>query len=120
MFALAQGIPVVALVKSPYYVNKMAGLRDQFGIGCELVRLDEGNVPGRIRAAIDRAWAEAERVRVPLLQAAAEQIERGRRRTLGFSSSCRRPAAIAPSMVSTQGLGVRLEKASRTPGVKTS
>ena len=26
VFALAQGIPVVALVKSPYYVNKMAGL----------------------------------------------------------------------------------------------
>ena len=79
VFALAQGIPVVALVKSPYYVNKMAGLQDQFGIGCELVRLDEGNVSGRIRAAIDRAWAEAERVRGPLLQAAAEQIERGRR-----------------------------------------
>jgi len=79
VFALAQGIPVVALVKSPYYVNKMAGLRDQFGIGCELVRLDEGNVSERIRAAIDRAWAEGERVRVPLLQAAAEQIERGRR-----------------------------------------
>jgi colanic acid/amylovoran biosynthesis protein len=79
VFALAQGIPVVALVKSPYYVNKMAGLRDQFGIGCELVRLDEGDVSGRIRAAIDRAWAEAERVRVPLLQSAAEQIDRGRR-----------------------------------------
>ncbi len=79
VFALAQGIPVVALVKSPYYVNKMAGLRDQFGIGCEIVRLDEGDVSGRIRAAIDRAWADAERVRMPLLQAAAEQIARGRR-----------------------------------------
>jgi colanic acid/amylovoran biosynthesis protein len=79
VFALAQGIPVVALVKSRYYVNKMAGLRDQFGIGCELVRLDEGNVAGRIRAAIARAWADADRVRGPLLQAAAEQVERGRR-----------------------------------------
>jgi len=78
VFALAQGIPVVALVKSPYYVNKMTGLRDQFGTGCEIVHLDERDVSWRIRAAIGRAWADAERVRIPLLQAAAEQIQRGR------------------------------------------
>jgi polysaccharide pyruvyl transferase WcaK-like protein len=46
VFALSQGIPVVALVKSPYYVNKMVGLGDQFGAGCEIVRLDEGDVAG--------------------------------------------------------------------------
>ena len=78
VFALAQGIPVVALVKSAYYLNKMAGLRDQFGIGCEIVRLDDGAVSERIRAAIDRAWADADGVRAPLLHAAADQIQRGR------------------------------------------
>ena len=78
VFALSQGIPVVALVKSPYYVNKMVGLRDQFGAGCEIVRLDEGDVAGRVRGAVERAWADAERVRAPLLQAAADQIHRGR------------------------------------------
>ena len=33
VFALAQGIPVVALVKSTYYANKMMGLAQQFGFG---------------------------------------------------------------------------------------
>ena len=78
VFALSQGIPVVALVKSPYYVNKMVGLRDQFGTGCEIVRLDEGDVAGRVRDAIGRAWADAEHVRTALLRAAADQIRRGR------------------------------------------
>ena len=78
VFALAQGIPVVALVKSTYYMNKMAGLRHQFGIGCEIVRLDADDLSERIREAIDRAWADAEHVRAPLLVAAADQIQRGR------------------------------------------
>ena len=78
VFALAQGIPVVALVKSTYYMNKMVGLRHQFGIGCEIVRLDADDLSERIRVAIDRAWADAEHVRTPLLFAAADQIERGR------------------------------------------
>jgi polysaccharide pyruvyl transferase WcaK-like protein len=77
VFALAQGIPVVALVKSTYYANKMLGLVQQFGVGCELVRLDEDALSERLTAAIDRAWADAERVRPRLLGAAAEQIERG-------------------------------------------
>jgi len=77
VFALSQGIPVVALVKSPYYVNKMAGLAHQFGGGCEMVRLDETDVAGRVFGAIERAWA-ADGVRASLLQAAADQVERGR------------------------------------------
>jgi colanic acid/amylovoran biosynthesis protein len=78
VFALAQGIPVVALARSQYYVDKMAGVADQFGIGCEIVRLDADDLHGRLRAAIDRAWADADRVREPLLTAAADQIRRGR------------------------------------------
>jgi colanic acid/amylovoran biosynthesis protein len=78
VFALAQGIPVVALVKSTYYANKMTGLAQQFGVGCELVRLDEDAVAERLGAAIDRAWADADGVRARLLGAATDQIERGR------------------------------------------
>jgi len=78
VFALAQGIPVVALARSQYYVDKMAGVADQFGLGCEIVRLDEDDIHGRLRAAIDRAWADADRVREPLRTAAADQIQRGR------------------------------------------
>jgi colanic acid/amylovoran biosynthesis protein len=78
VFALAQGIPVVALARSQYYVDKMAGVAHQFGVGCEIVRLDEDDLPARLRAAIDRAWADADRLRAPLLGAAADQIQRGR------------------------------------------
>ena len=78
VFALAQGIPVVALVNSPYYLHKMTGLADQFGVGCDVVRLDQPDMSARLRRAIDLAWADADRVRPPLLRAAAAQIERSR------------------------------------------
>ena len=78
VFALAQGIPVVALVKSDYYANKMLGVQQQFGVGCEVVRLDDQALPKRVEGAIDRAWADAERVREPLLASARDQIGRSR------------------------------------------
>ena len=78
VFALAQGIPVVALAKSDYYVNKMSGVADQFAVGCEIVRMDEDRWPGRLEKALDRAWDGADGVRAPLLAAAAEQIGRSR------------------------------------------
>jgi polysaccharide pyruvyl transferase WcaK-like protein len=78
VFALAQGIPVVALAKSQYYVDKMTGVAQQFGLGCEVVRLDEDDLPARLGSAIHRAWLDADKVRAPLLRAAADQIRRGR------------------------------------------
>jgi polysaccharide pyruvyl transferase WcaK-like protein len=78
VFALAQGIPVVALANSPYYVHKMSGVADQFGLGCEVVRLDQPDVETRLLEAVERAWHSADHVREPLLAAATAQIERGR------------------------------------------
>jgi colanic acid/amylovoran biosynthesis protein len=78
VFALAQGIPVVALVRSCYYLNKMAGVAHEFGIGCHIVALDEDDVSARLCDAIDRAWAEADAVREPLLRSAQNQINRSR------------------------------------------
>jgi polysaccharide pyruvyl transferase WcaK-like protein len=80
VFALAQGIPVVALARSEYYVNKMAGVAGQFGAGCEIVRLDTpaSTLVEQLTLAIDRAWTTADAVRAPLLAAAAAQIARGR------------------------------------------
>jgi colanic acid/amylovoran biosynthesis protein len=78
VFALAQGIPVVALVKSDYYANKMLGVQQQFGVGCEVVRLDDPALSERVDGAIDRAWAEADEVRAPLLASARDQIGRSR------------------------------------------
>jgi colanic acid/amylovoran biosynthesis protein len=78
VFALAQGIPVVALARSPYYMAKMSGVADQFRVGCEVVRLDTGADVAALGPAIDRAWASADAVRQPLLDAARDQVRRSR------------------------------------------
>lgn len=74
VFALAQGIPVVAWLKSKYFAAKLYGLANQFGVGCEIVTLDEGNVQERLRSAILSAWNSAEQVRPRLLDAASSQV----------------------------------------------
>jgi colanic acid/amylovoran biosynthesis protein len=107
VFALAQGIPVVALARSRYYVDKMTGLAHQFGLGCEIVGLDGSGAPARLVAAIDRAWADADRVRAPLLERAAEQIRSGRaayqrlRDMLGASPASRLSAGRAAGLRAT-------------------
>jgi polysaccharide pyruvyl transferase WcaK-like protein len=86
VFALAQGIPVVALARSAYYLDKMVGLADQFGAGCEVVEvcLPGGGDPaiaelaGRVRSAIARAWESADDLRETILDAARRQIQQGR------------------------------------------
>jgi len=75
VFALAQGIPVVALARSAYYRHKFLGLADQFGRGCEVVPLDPLPRRAQLVNAIERAWHTAEDVRAPLLAAARRQIE---------------------------------------------
>lgn len=78
VFALAQGIPAIGLAASEYYVNKFLGLSDIFGGGCELVRLDDREFPGHLRAAIDRAWSSADAGRPRLLDAAVRQVAASR------------------------------------------
>ena len=74
VFALAQGIPVVAWLKSKYFAAKLYGLANQFGVGCEVVTLDEGNVEVRLKTAILSAWNSAEQNRPRLLDAASAQL----------------------------------------------
>jgi polysaccharide pyruvyl transferase WcaK-like protein len=74
VFALAQGIPVVAWLKSKYFAAKLFGLANQFGVGCEVVTLDEGDVETRLKAAILSAWNSAEQNRPRLLDAASSQL----------------------------------------------
>jgi polysaccharide pyruvyl transferase WcaK-like protein len=78
VFALAQGIPVVAMVGSRYYVDKFSGLAELFGEGCELVDVGAPGAGAALATAIDRAWAEAPRWREPLLLAADRQIAWGK------------------------------------------
>ncbi len=77
VFALGAGVPVVALARTLYYVDKFLGLADQFGAGCEVVTLDGGGIRQRLGAALDHVWDRAETLRPGLLRAAQRQIEQG-------------------------------------------
>lgn len=78
VFALSQGIPVVAIAQSAYYRDKFNGLADQFGVGCIVLLADDAQFAGKLRAAIDQAWEQAETMRQPLLQAAEVQVRASR------------------------------------------
>jgi colanic acid/amylovoran biosynthesis protein len=74
VFALAQGIPVVAWLKSKYFAAKLYGLANQFGVGCEVVTLDQPNWEDQLKSAILSAWNSSEEVRPRLLEAASAQL----------------------------------------------
>ncbi len=107
VFALAQGIPVVCLSNSSYYLSKFQGLQDLFRLGCEIVVLSDPDWPDRLANAIEAAWDSAETVRLPLLQSAARQIEEGRGayrrlKNLVSSTQIQATASKAPRADSTE------------------
>lgn len=77
VFALAQGIPVVSLAKSEYYVDKFLGLAAQFETGCEVILMDDEQLRDNLISAIDRTWRLAEQVSAQLLESAKKQVELG-------------------------------------------
>jgi colanic acid/amylovoran biosynthesis protein len=78
VFAISQGIPVVALAKSVEYHNKVAGLAAEFGEqGCQIVHLNDRNLEAKLAEAIDFAWSSAEQLRPELLDAAKRQVDLG-------------------------------------------
>jgi len=79
VFALAQGIPVVALVRSDEYKVKFEGLSEQFETGCQVLRLDDPALVARLEEAVRAAWDSAPHLRAVLLDAAVRQIELNRR-----------------------------------------
>jgi colanic acid/amylovoran biosynthesis protein len=78
VFALAQGIPVVALIHSSYYEHKFTGLQEQFPGGCRILDLRRPVTSGDIQHAIHDAWKSADTIRGPLLTSAARQVELSR------------------------------------------
>lgn len=74
VFALAQGIPVVAWLKSKYFAAKLYGLANQFGVGCEVVTLDEPDWDARLKSAILSAWQASPSLRPHLLESAKRQL----------------------------------------------
>jgi len=77
VFALSQGISVVCLAKSSYFLGKFRGLAEQFGDGCTVVALDAADLGSRLGRAMNAAWERSESARPFLLSAAARQIEAG-------------------------------------------
>jgi polysaccharide pyruvyl transferase WcaK-like protein len=78
VFALAQGIPVVAIAATRYYLDKFMGLSELFGGGCAIVSLPSPGASLDLEAAIVEAWTSAPGRREHLLQAADAQIKRAK------------------------------------------
>jgi polysaccharide pyruvyl transferase WcaK-like protein len=75
VFALSQGIPVVAMTSSRYYDDKFLGLADMFGVGLTLVRLDDASLERELANGISRSWEQAPSVREELRARARQQID---------------------------------------------
>ena len=75
VFALAQGVSVVALAASPHYQAKLKGLQAHFGAACRIVMLERADTNQALTAAIDEGWREAEAARPQLLEMAQRQIK---------------------------------------------
>lgn len=77
VFALSQGVSVIGLVKSQYYVNKFKGLQGQFPDGCHIVSLDTPNLSQVLSDKIEEVWTAAPQAYPALLKSAERQIELG-------------------------------------------
>jgi polysaccharide pyruvyl transferase WcaK-like protein len=91
VFALGQGIPAIAVAKSPYYLGKFQGLREQFGDGCQLIDWSDRVDAEDLVHAIDCAWTSAAHLRLTLLKCTQDQIRNATDayRRLYASVSCR-------------------------------
>jgi colanic acid/amylovoran biosynthesis protein len=78
VFALGQGIPVVCLANSEYYVAKFQGLADLYETGCTTIQLDQPDAGERLAHALGRTWNAADTLRAPLLLSAARQVNQSR------------------------------------------
>lgn len=78
VFALSQGIPVIVLAQSEYYKNKFQGLAKQFGVGCDIILLDDHQLHSRLFDSIIKAWETADYIRPKLIEAAKRQIDLSR------------------------------------------
>jgi polysaccharide pyruvyl transferase WcaK-like protein len=78
VFALAQGIPAVGIVRSQYYRTKFLGLMDQFETECDVVSVDDDRFGEMLGDAAEKAWENSEKWRGGLLNAAERQMEAGR------------------------------------------
>ena len=90
VFALSQGIPVVALSRSDYYDAKFHGLADMFGTGCSVLRTDDPCFESALEDALNESWAQAPALRPILLKSAGAQKRSSREAYGTMAESIRR------------------------------
>ena len=98
VFALAQGVPVVALSGAPYYDAKLAGLADLFPGGCRVVSAHDGELGARLAAALEESWETADALAPELVTAAGRQIAASREGYARFSGPVSRRVRAAASL----------------------
>lgn len=93
VFALSQGVPVVAISQSPYYDSKLAGLLDMFhDQRSRLLTVGRNFSAAALAEAIEGAWESAPAARQPLLERAVSQIAASREAWSWFPEAARRAA----------------------------
>jgi polysaccharide pyruvyl transferase WcaK-like protein len=75
VFALSQGVSIVAVAATDYYRHKFEGLADQFDRGCRIVDRYKPEFEANLSSAIHKSWDEAATIRPYLLAKAQEQIK---------------------------------------------
>jgi polysaccharide pyruvyl transferase WcaK-like protein len=74
VFALANGIPVVALTRSRYYEDKFYGLASMFRVGCDVLQMDDARFGLRLEESIITLWNSADDLRPVLVHEAERQL----------------------------------------------
>jgi|GEM_PF-194576 len=74
VFALSQGVSVVAIAASPHYKIKLTGLKAHFGAGFEILDLNRALTSEVIKNTIDDVWIKADERRPMLLAVAERQV----------------------------------------------
>ena len=100
VFALSQGVPVVALRSTAYYDDKFLRLSVMFGQGLTLVRLDGPCLEQTLAMAIDREWRTAPVVREPLCARARMKVDARRaafNRVATLTQACATAQVALPS-----------------------
>lgn len=94
VFALAQGIPAIGMVASPYYEGKFKGLADLFGPSCVPLEVQQAGLLPEIGVEL---WERAAERRAALLDETRRQIEEGRAAYQAIPALIARPEPAAQS-----------------------
>lgn len=79
VFALSQGIPVIGLARSAYYVDKFEGLSGMFKSGVQVIRLDQKDWGNELIKALTYSWNNAYSLRDNLRDSANKQVQASRK-----------------------------------------